>query len=471
VEQTSTTTDLGPAEIELVIRGGRVFTPDGERSVDVGIAEGRIVALGPSVPPAPRELDASGLLVLPGGIDVHVHLTAVAGGPSWVDDFESGTRAAAAGGITTVGNMTFADEGRMLGEAIDATREDADARSLVDFMLHPVLTRPSDAVADVEKVAEFGCSTIKLFTVLGSFDSEQGAYLAAVRMAAMRGLVTMVHCEDAAIGEFLTAELVASGRISLEHYPETRPPYAEAVATARAIAMGRAAGTTVYVVHLSCREALEEVRAARRGGTKVFVETRPMYLHLTEEVFDSEDAGLYVANPPLRSDADRAALWDAVASAEIDTVGSDHAPWSRAGKLAPGATVADPRAGVAELDTLLAGLYSEGVATGRISLEAFVGITSSSAARIFGLYPRKGAIAIGSDADLVLLDPVETRTVLAAELHTRADYSIYEGRRLTGWPRTTISRGEVVYEEGRVVGRPGHGRFLARGYGATPIDG
>jgi dihydropyrimidinase len=230
-----------------------------------------------------------------------------------------------------------------------------------------------------------------------------------------------------------------------------------------AVGLGREAGTPVYVVHLSSSDALAACRRARQAGQQVYVETRPLYLHLTQERFDEPDPGKYVGAPPLRHGADRDALWDGLAAGDVDTVCSDHAPWSLAAKLDPALDVTTARQGVADLETLMPMLFSEGVVTGRITLARFVELTSANAAKLFGLYPRKGAIAVGSDADLVLWDPVEKRLINGASMHSRAGYSVYDGWQVQGWPRVVISNGKTVLSNGTITASPGQGRWVHRG--------
>jgi len=275
-------------------------------------------------------------------------------------------------------------------------------------------------------------------------------------------MITLIHCEDACTVGFLVDELRAAGKTAKSFYPEMRPSYTEAVAVARAAALARVSGAEIYLVHISSAEALRVARDARAAGVRLTVETRPMYLHLTQEKLAGEDGALFVGNPPLRTDADRDALWAGLATGEVDTCCTDHAPWRRADKLDPATDVGTVRAGVAELETLMPSLFSEGVLKRGLSLENFVRVTSTNAARIFGLYPRKGTVAVGADADLVIWDAEATRTVRAADQFTNADYSIYDGWTITGWPTTTIRRGEVIFESGEIVdAHGGGGRFLS----------
>jgi dihydropyrimidinase len=256
---------------------------------------------------------------------------------------------------------------------------------------------------------------------------------------------------------------MAEGRGAIANYPLSRPIASEVSATARAVAFAEVTGAPSYIVHLSSAGALAEVRRGRERGVPLTVETRPLYLHLTEERFAEPDGAKYVGQPPLRTPTDVKAIWDGIANGEVNTVCTDHAPWLYADKVVPGMDVTNIRPGVADLDTLMPMLYSEGVVKGRISANRFVQVTSTNAAKLFGLFPRKGTIAVGSDADLVIWDPKLTKPIRAADFATACDYSPYEGWEITGWPSITVSRGEVIYQDGKVIGRRGRGQVPHRG--------
>jgi dihydropyrimidinase len=459
--------DMGAGESDLVVRGGTVVTPEGTELLDVGIRDGRIVQLGGDMT-AGRELDATGLIVIPGGVDAHVHLTVPPEPgeqePVWVDDFWTGSRAAIAGGITTVGNMTFSADGEGMPTAISREMELARAQAAVDWFLHPVLADPGPAaVTDVAALAAQGHTSVKVFLVDPQV-AARGPELAAVMRAAGRaGSMIVVHCEDAGLVRQAGQDLVSAGHGAMRYYPQARPAAAEVAAVEHAIALGQETGAPVYVVHLSSADALAACRRARAAGQRVYVETRPLYLHLTSELFEEPDAGKYVGAPPLRERSDLVALWRGLAAGDVDTVCSDHAPWSLAAKLDPALDVTTARQGVADLETLMPMLYSEGVAAGRITLARFVELTSANAAKLFGLHPRKGVIAAGSDADLALWDPAESQTIDGARMQSRAGYSVYDGWQVRGWPRFVISRGKVVLDHGTITARPGQGQWLQRG--------
>ena len=455
--------------MDVVIRNGMVVTGGSEAITDVGIRDGVIVQLGGDMT-GTNEIDATDRYVLPGGIDAHVHLTAPGTGPDswrWVDDFEVGTRAAAAGGVTTVGNMSFPQPGEQMKAGLERDNADAAANAIVDYFQHTVLLTPDDeGIAQIEELAAEGHPSIKIFMSFRRFDRHLDGYLRAMQAAAAAGTVVLVHCEDPAIMNCCGHALDEAGHTDASHFPKSRPVEAERIATERAVGYCATTGATTYVVHLSSAAALDACRKARARGLPVHVETRPIYLHLNESRFSEPDGAKYAGAPPLRTDADRDALWAGLNDGTVSTVCTDHAPWTLDDKLDPNLTASDLRHGMAELETLMPVLWSEGVATGKISVATFVEVTSTTAARLFGMYPRKGTIAPGSDADIVIWNPNDTRTIDGSTMHSNAGYSPYDGWQITGWPELTISRGEIVAratETGiEVLGAPGRGQLAER---------
>jgi len=465
--------------MDLVVRGGEIVAPGHRGIADVGVRDGRIVQLGGAMT-GQDELDARGLLVVPGGIDAHVHLVCAALAaalrqdepaqqePIWVDDFWTGSLAAIAGGVTTIGNMTFALPGESMTAAIAREMAGAGAEAAVDWFLHPVLTGlGDDAVAQLAALAADGHASVKIFLSEPEYAPGTPGLADAIAAARQAGALTLLHCEDAGILTRTGQDLIESGRGGMSHFPDARPVSAEVEAVDQAIGLARQTGAPIYIVHLSSAAALDRCRAARAAGLPVYVETRPLYLHLTRERFGEPDAAKYVGAPPLRDRSDREALWRGLAAGEVDTVCSDHAPWTLEAKLDPALDVVTARQGVADLETLMPMLFSEGVLAGRISLDRFVELTSASAARLFGLYPRKGAIAVGSDADLALWDPAERRVIDGARMQSRAGYSVYDGWTVQGWPRFVLRRGQIVLADGSVTAQPGQGRWVRRDAGAA----
>ena len=429
----------------------------GRARADVRAEDGRITHVG-DVPPADRDIDASGLLVLPGCVDLHTHLASTPQRAP-LDDFASGTAAAIAGGVTTVLAMVYQEDGS-LRRGIERGLRDAE-RAHCDFAFHVVVTDPTPAaLAELPALAREGHAGVKVFMTMPQFIARVEEFLTLYRAARANGVLVAVHAEDHAIIAEATVSLHAAGRTGARWFPESRPVEAEAHAVRQAIAHASLTKAPLYLVHLSSRAAVAELSAGKRSGAPVFGETRPLYLYLTRERFDREDGALWVGQPPLRERDDVDAIWTALADGTLDTVGTDHYPHTRSAKLAPGLTFERIPPGVSNLETLLPMVYSEGVRSGRLTLERMVDVLATSPARVAGL-AAKGDIAVGKDADLVLFDADLTRTVRAAELHSACDYDPYEGWVVTGWPRMVLLRGEVAYD-GAVRGRSGDGRVVRR---------
>ncbi|HUY99382.1 MAG TPA: amidohydrolase family protein [Thermomicrobiaceae bacterium] len=445
-------------ELDLVIRGGEVVNAGSRAVADVGIADGRVFALGGDLQ-AREEIDATGKLLLPGAIDAHVHLSG-----NWVDDYTSGSAAALAGGVTTVGSMTRIPSGETPLTALGREADTVLEQAIADVFLHPIIADVTpETLAEIPALLAGGCNTIKYFMSTPRFDPQALAFLEATRLAGESGLLTMIHCEDHAIIAEATARLTASGNTSLRYYPESRPVVSEVVATQRAVAIAETTGAPVYLVHLSSKRALEVCAEAQARGVPVYVEVRPLYLYFTRERFDEPEGPKYLGQPPLREQDDVDALWDGIRQGAVHTVCTDHAPWTLEQKLAADHNLTALRPGMENLQTLLPMLYSEGVRTGRISLDRLVEVLSTNTAKLFGLYPRKGTISVGADADIVVFDPEWSRVIDRSMVKSRAGHSVYEGWEVTGWPAITLRRGEVVVRDDDVVGTAGSGRLVHRG--------
>ena len=447
--------------MDLIIKGGTVVTAGSSFSADIGIQDGKVAQIGGEMS-GKSEIDANGKLVIPGGLDLHVHLTWHNTELRWVDDFYTGTAAAAAGGVTTIGSITFPGPGEGLLKTLDRVEAEANANAIVDFTLHPVVIDPSpEDLAEIPKLAEAGYTSIKTFTQIGQIFEPD--HIKVFEIAGQNGILTMIHCEDPDINHFCEQRLVAEGKSDIRYYADSRPTYGEASATARAIAAARATGAPLYIVHLSSQAALEETRRARVAGQAVYVETRPIYLYLTRERFEEPEGAKYVGFPCLREQSDVDALWNGLRARDVDTYCSDHAPLDKAQSLDPTLKVGTFRGAMPGLETLMPLLYSEGVRKGRISLSQWVELTSTNAAKLFGMYPQKGTIGVGSDADLVVWDPNRRRTINVDEMQSASDFEVFEGWEIQGWPTHTISRGEVVFENDKVTGERGRGRRVIRG--------
>ncbi len=449
--------------LDLAVIGARAVTPSGTRPADIGVRDARIakVAAPGTLEEASHTIDARGMFLLPGAIDPHTHLDAEMFGSHTADDFESGTAAAAAGGVTTIIDYAFQSEGGSLAEAVSRWDDKARGRAIIDYGFHVAILDPSTAaLAEIGRMVERGISSFKIFMMRGFEERVRDFLRAFAASAEARGLLT-IHAEDQHLIGYCTERLLSSGRAGVAHFAASRPPLSEAAAVARALKMTEMTGAAAYFVHLSSAAAIREIRRARAEGRRVLAETRPIYLYLTEEKFLEPGGERYVGYPPLRSRDDIEALWEAIADGTVDVVATDHCSWTRERKTAADRFTRIPP-GMSNLETLVPMLFSEGVAKGRITLERMVELVASNPAQIFGLYPRKGAIIDGADADLVVFDPDAKVVIRAGDMHSRADYDPFEGFEVTGWPRVTISRGEIIVTDRTSEARPGRGKFLVR---------
>ncbi len=457
---------------DLLVRGGTVVTAGGSARADVAVAGGRIAAVEPDLSAlagsAGEVVDATGLVVLPGVVDVHTH-TRVATDER-PDRFFDDSVAAAFGGTTTF--LAFNNPGT--GSSIAATRSllaglrewraATASDAAVDVAPSLVVTASHEDLAEeIPAAIELGVPTFKAFMVY-DFGLDDAAILRALEAAGRGGGMLQVHCENKAILEALTAHHLAAGEAGPRYHASSRPPYVEAEATRRAVALARAARAPMFVVHLSSEDALAEVRSARAEGLPVFAETCPVYLTLTDDRYegDPEAAARYVISPPLRPAHHPGALWAGLAEGDLSVVATDHVP-DRAGVEKQSWRESFDRIsnGAPGIETLLALVYDAGVRTGRITLERMVDLLSTTPARLFG-FATKGAVAVGLDADLVLFDPAARRTIRGADLHHSSDYTPFEGREVRGEVRSTIVRGSFVVRDGVFVGRRGYGRFVER---------
>ena len=445
---------------EILIRGGRVVNADASRAADVRILGTTVAEIGPGLTAGAdaRIIDATGRLVIPGGIDPHAHLQG-----SFVDDLTTGTAAAVAGGITTVGTFAYPEDGENAVQAMDRWLAQVGRSAIGDVFFHASTWPPTPEFAELmPELAAMGQPSHKIFMTHRDFGASRSALIQVLEAARDAGVVTLMHCEDGAMLSAVLERLRAEGRTSLRHFAESRPVIAEVAATQDAVALCEFTRAPMHFVHLSSRGALDVARTPRSRGLPLSIETRPLYLYFNEERFQDDDGPLYIGQPPLRSASDVDAMWDGLVDGRIDFLATDHAPWTRAQKMDPELDVGRLRPVVSDLRFMLPVLFSEGVNKGRLSEQRFVEVTSTEAARTFGLYPERGVVRKGSIADVVVLDPTLERTARADDDPSRSDYTPFEGWTVTGWPVITIRRGEIVYEDGRVVGQAGSGRPATR---------
>jgi dihydropyrimidinase len=452
----------------VLIRNASIVTASEMTYGDIFVENGRIARIErESSLGAETVIDASGLLVLPGGVDVHTHLDVTARSVTSADDFETGTRAAAFGGTTTVVDFATPEPGESLLFALEVWRRKAEGRAVIDYGFHMALREVGpQTLAEMSRLTrDEGVTSFKLYLAYpGVLQVDDGAFFRALQGARECGALVLVHAENGDVIDVLVKQALSRGETAPRFHAATRPPATEAEATARAIALAGLAGTPLYVVHLTCEAALAHVVAARGRGQAVFAETCPQYLFLSKDEYERPgfEGARYVMSPPLREVTDQAALWRALARGDVQVVATDHCPFSLADKERGRGDFSMIPNGAPGIETRMMLLWDGGVRAEQIDVQRFVSLTAEQPAKLFGLWPRKGTIAVGSDADLVLWDP-ERETRLAADtLHMRVDYNPYEGRVVRGGPVTVLSRGEVVVEQGEWKGCAGRGEFLKR---------
>jgi dihydropyrimidinase len=453
--------------MDTLVKHGTVVTAAGISMADVAIKDGKVAAIGADFEGAgARIIDASGCYVIPGGVDVHTHLDTPGFDTVTADDFETGTRAAACGGTTTIVDFCQQAHGQSLADALRVWHEKAAGKASVDYGFHIIVRDMNDAVeAELGRLPDEGVTSFKLFMAYkGMLGVDDLTLVRALEQARKADALVMVHAENGDAAYFLQQKYVAAGKTAPKYHADTRPPRVEAEATARAIALAEIVGTSIYIVHLTCRESLEEVVRGRARGVDALAETCTHYLYVTKDDLDREgfEGAKYVFTPPARSREDHEALWHALAHRTLELVSSDHASWNYRGdkELGRGDFTKIPNGAPGIEERLM--LVYQGVDQGRLTLPQFVDATATRPAQIFGLFPRKGTIAVSSDADLVIWDPQREVTLRQSALHHAVDYTLYEGMAVRGAPRTVMLRGELLVENETFVGRPGTGQFLRR---------
>jgi dihydropyrimidinase len=457
-----------------VIRGGLVVTAADEVEADVLVEGEQVAALAARGSQqaagwsADQVIDATGKYVIPGGVDAHTHMELPFGGTFASDTFETGSRAAAWGGTTTIVDFAVQTKGGSLREGLDAWQGKAAGNCAIDYAFHMILSDVTDAsLKEMDLLVDEGITSFKLFMAYpGVFYSDDGQILRAMQRAAGNGGTIMMHAENGIAIDVLVEQALAAGRTDPRHHGEVRKVLLESEATHRAIQLARVAGgAPLYVVHVSADEAVAELARARDAGLPVFGETCPQYLFLSTDNLAEPDFGgaKYVCSTPLRPREHQAALWRGLRTDDLQVVSTDHCPFCFSGQKELGrgdfSKIPNGMPGVEHRMDLL----HQAVVDGHISRRRWIDIACAAPARMFGLYGRKGTIAPGSDADIVVYDPAAEQTLSAATHHMNVDYSAYEGKRITGRVETVLSRGETVVGEGRFTGRAGHGRFLPRG--------
>ena len=453
----------------VVIRGGEIITPLDRYTADIYCDEGLIQAIGPNldVPADTQVIDAHGQLVWPGGIDAHTHMELPFMGTKSADDFFTGTAAGVAGGTTTIIDFIIPARNQSLLEARDTWMDNA-AKACADYGFHMAVTWFGDQVEkEMRQVhAENGITSFKTFMAYtGAIGVDDDELIGIIDTAGSLGALVTTHCEHGLAVQSLQRKLLAQGKTAPKYHPRSRPTWVEGEATHRAITLARCSGQPIYIVHLTCKESMDAVIRARSEGVTVFVETCPQYLLLDDSVYDKPDfeGAAYVMSPPIRPKGHQEVLWNALSAGMIQHIATDHCPFRQADQKSMGKDdfTKIPN-GAAGIENRMALMYTYGVATGRISLHQFVDVCCTQPAKIFGLYPRKGAIRVGADADLVVYDPKASSTISAKTHHHRVDRNIFEGFAIEGGVSHTLVAGKIVFKEGDLRVVRGAGRYLPR---------
>jgi dihydropyrimidinase len=455
--------------MKTLIKNGRIITAVDDYSADILIEDGAVSVIGRQLDmEADRVIDATGKLVIPGGIDPHTHMELPFGGTSASDDFRTGTIAAAYGGTTTIIDFAVQYHGESLTQAVDNWHRKAEGKTAIDYGFHLITTDlPDERVPEMRGLINEGIMSFKLFMAYpGVFLVDDATIYRAMKNAGEAGGLICMHAENGIVINEIIKHALAEGKTAPKYHALTRPTKAEAEGVHRAIAIAEMAEAPVYIVHLSCADALEEVREARDAGLPAYAETCPQYLFLDYSRYEQEgfEGAKYVMTPPLREKWNQDKLWQGLAGNDLQVISTDHCPFcfKEQKELGRDDFTKIPNGGPG-VEHRMSLIYNGGVAGNRISLNRFVELTSTAAAKLFGLFPRKGTIAVGSDADIVIFDPDQEQTISAATHHMNVDYSAYEGMKIRGAIKTVLSRGQVIIEDGKYTGRAGDGQFLRRG--------
>jgi len=453
--------------MDLVIKNGKIVTAVDTYEADIGIEKGKIVGIGRGFE-GNETIDAKGMFVFPGGVDVHTHLDMPFMGASSSDDFETGTIAAVFGGTTSIVDFAIQTRGNTLSDAIATWKKKAEGKAVIDYGFHIGVTDVNDSIIkEMETMVGEGVTSFKLFLAYkGTLMVDDGAFFQVLEKARDVGALVMVHAENGYLIDVFTKRLLAEGKIAPWYHAEAHLPILETEAAARAIALAEAASAPLYIVHTSCGGALESVKRAREKGLPVYAETCPQYLLLDVERYKEPNFGgaKYVMSPPLRAKWNQDILWNSLGIGDLQVISTDHCPFFMKGQKDMGKdNWAKIPNGCPGIETRMPLIYSEGVRTGKISINKFVELCCTNPAKLLGMYPRKGTIAPGSDADVVIFDPEKEVTLSWKNLHQRVDYTPYEGMTMKGYPVKVIVNGELKVDNGSFVGKKGTGKFIRRG--------
>ncbi|MGM4986377.1 dihydropyrimidinase [Rhizobium sp. 11_C7_N12_5] len=454
---------------DLVIRGGQVVLPTETIQTDIGIRDGKFAAIGIGLAEGRQEISAEGRLVLPGGVDSHCHMDQQPWeGKATADDFNTGTLSALCGGTTTVVPFAMQMRGQSLRDIVADYHERARPKAHIDYGIHLIVGDPSPEVLrdEIPSLIAEGCTSMKIYLTYDGLKLDDYEVLNVLDVARSHGAMVMVHAENDACIRWLTEKFIAARKTQLRYHEKAHSAIGDREATYRAISLSELIETPILVSHVAAGGAVEEIRRAKARGLPIYAETCPQYLFLSAEDIDTHDlsGSKCVCTPPPRDKSNQPDIWRGILDGTLEVFSSDHSPWNYADKIAggPGTPFNRIPNGIPGIETRLALLFSAGVNGGRMSLQKFVELTSAAPARLFGLYPRKGLIAVGSDADIAIWDPDRTVTIHNDMLHHATDHTPYAGQTVRGWPVMTISRGELVWNDGEVLSRPGRGQFIPR---------
>lgn len=452
------------ATFDLIVKGGKAVNADSVFFADIGVKDGKIACIGAELQNAETVYDAKGKLVIPGGIDIHTHIDAPINGSHTLDDWYQGTVSAACGGVTCVVDYPMQEKGLTLRGILDKWSKKAAGSAVIDYSFSPVITdRSEEAFEDLPRLIDEGFPTWKVYMAYWHRVRDEETIRLLDVISSHGGLLS-IHCENDFAIDYLTKKLLSEGKIDPKYHPVSRPPVYEENATQTVIDLAEMVDANVMIVHMSCKGALERARAAKKKKN-IIIETCPHFLLLDDSVYDQplEQACKYVVTPPMRKAEDREALWQGIVSGDISLVSSDHCafPYDEKIKLGQESFATIPH-GAPGIEARLPVVFSEGVSKGRITLEKFVEVVSANPARIAGMYPQKGTISVGSDADITVIDPEKEVTLSVAQMHSNCDFSPYDGVKVKGYPVATISRGTFIYKDGAVMDVRGHGQLVKR---------
>ena len=451
--------------MELIIKNGTIITATDTYKADIAVKNGKIALIGQDLQFEGAEVvDASGKYVLPGALDAHTHLEMPFGGTTSADSYESGTRAAACGGVTTVFDFVIQRKGQGLIEAVEGRNALCAPQACVDYAFHTAITdlRP-EILDEIEKSVEYGVPSFKVFMVYKKEGMmvDDGVLCAILEKSKETGALVSVHAENPDLIDKRIEKFLAEGKTSAWYHYESRPEFVEAEADKRAIHWAKAFNAPLYIVHLANKEGLDEVTKARDEGYEIYAETCPQYLYFTNEVYKRENGRNWVCSPPIKGQESQDALWEGIKRGDIQTVATDHCPFKQAEKDWGIDNFTKIPNGCMGIENLYPYMLSE-ANKGRISFNKVVEVCSSNVAKLFGCAPEKGSISVGSDADIVVYDPNKNFVVSQDNMHSDVDYTIWEGVELTGYPVMTYSRGKLVFKDGEFLGQPGWGKFIKR---------